>query len=68
MQLLVDTPSTIDLTMEVATSSQSVNVTEQAPKLNTTNATLGNPFQQKQIQNLSLQTRNVVELLSIPIH
>ena len=63
--LLVDTPSTLDVTMELANNSTSVSVTAEAPQLNTVDASVGNAFQEKQIAALPLQTRNVVQLLSL---
>jgi hypothetical protein len=65
VQLLVDTPATIDASLELASNKATVNVVESAAELNTTNATLGNTFQFTQVQGLPLQTRNVVELLSL---
>jgi hypothetical protein len=65
MHLQVDTPMTGDVELQVATTSSTVNVTEQVEEINTTNATVGNGFQEHQVQTLPLQTRNVVELLSI---
>ena len=65
LQLLVDTPTTFDAKLNMASTAATVDVVEDVPQLNTVNATLGNAFQQRQVQNLPLQTRNVVELLSI---
>jgi hypothetical protein len=65
LQLLVDTPATLNITMQLATSTATVDVTESVGELNTTNATVGNAFQTKQVQALPLQTRNVVELLTL---
>ncbi len=65
IQLLVDTPATVDVSLEVASNKSTVDVVENVAELNTTNATVGNAFQLKQVQELPLQTRNVVELLSL---
>ncbi len=65
IQLLVDSPVTFDAKLQIAGTSATVEVVESVPQLNTTNATLGNAFEQKQVQDLPLQTRNVVELLSV---
>ncbi len=65
LQLLVDTPTTYDAKLAVASTASTVDVVEDVPQLNTVNATIGNAFEQRQVQNLPLQTRNVVELLSI---
>ncbi|MBV8819053.1 MAG: carboxypeptidase regulatory-like domain-containing protein, partial [Acidobacteriaceae bacterium] len=65
VQLLVDTPVSLDVTLDVASSTSTVNVSAEAPPLNTVDATVGNAFEEKKIQALPLQTRNVVQLLSL---
>jgi hypothetical protein len=65
VRLLVDTPVTQDVTLQIGTATQTVAVIEEAAQLNTTDASLGNAFQQKQIQDLPIQTRNAVQLLSL---
>ncbi len=65
IHLLVDTPATVDVTLQVASNTSSVSVTEETPQINTVNASVGVPFQERQIQSLPLQTRNIVELLSL---
>ena len=63
--LQVDVPATVNMTLEVGQVSETVNVTAEATQINTENATVGNPFTEQQVQQLPLQTRNVVALLSI---
>lgn len=65
VQLQVSTPSTLDLRLEVGAVTESVNVETEVPAINTVDATLGNAFAERQVKTLPLQTRNVVELLSI---
>ena len=65
LQLLVNTPTTLDLSMMLSTTGESVNVTSDISQVNTTDATVGNPFGERQVRQLPLQTRNVVELLSL---
>lgn len=65
LKLLVSTPTTLDMALEVGSVSDSVNVEADVAAINTVDATIGNPFNETQIQQLPLQTRNVVELLSI---
>jgi hypothetical protein len=65
IKLLVDTPSTVDVALELATSASTVSVVADVAQLNTVDASIGNAFQQKQIESLPLQTRNVVQLLSL---
>ncbi|MDT4953497.1 MAG: hypothetical protein QOJ02_1635 [Acidobacteriota bacterium] len=63
---LVDTPLELNIAMEAGDISESVTVTsgESAP-LNTTDATIGNTFESRRIQELPLNARNVVGLLSL---
>ncbi len=65
IELLVNTPTTLDLNMTVSATGDSVNVASEVSQVNTTDATVGNPFGEKQVRQLPLQTRNVVELLSL---
>ena len=65
IQLLVNTPTTLDLSMVVSSTGDSVNVASEVSQVNTTDATVGNPFGEKQVRQLPLETRNVVELLSL---
>ena len=61
----VSTPLTIEFKLEVGQVTETINVTAEAPAINTQNASLGNPFTETQIRQIPLQTRNVVELLSV---
>jgi Carboxypeptidase regulatory-like domain len=63
--LEVNVPSTLDCVLEVGSVGSTVSVEAEASQVNTVDGTLGNAFQEKQVQELPLQTRNVVELLSI---
>jgi len=65
VQLPVDTPITLNLTLQVSTVSETVNVTADVSTISTSDASVGNPFSEQQIRQLPLQTRNVVELLSL---
>jgi len=65
LQLLVDTPRTLDLTLEIGELTETVTVEAGAVKLNTTDATLGNTFEAKRIIELPLESRNVANLLSL---
>ncbi len=65
VDLLVDTPTRLDVKMEVATVAETVNVEAEAATINAVDATIGNAFSQTQVRQLPLQTRNVVELLSL---
>jgi len=63
--LLVNTPATLDLKMSLSASGEIINVQSEASQVNTTDASVGNPFGEVQVRQLPLQTRNVVELLSL---
>jgi len=63
--LQVDVPSTLNVQLDVGQATETVNVTAEATVVNTENATVGNPFTETQVQQLPLQTRNVVALLGV---
>lgn len=65
LRLQVDLPATLDIKLELGQVSEVVNVNEDAPAINVQNATIGNAFAEVQVRQLPLQTRNVVELLSL---
>jgi hypothetical protein len=65
IKLLVNTPATLDLKMSLSSAGEIVNVASEASQVNTTDASVGNPFSEAQVRQLPLQTRNVVELLSL---
>jgi hypothetical protein len=65
VHLLVNTPATIDLSMALGRTGEVVNVMSEAPLINTTDASIGNAFSERQVRQLPLETRNVVELLSL---
>lgn len=65
IQLLVDTPATLNVTLQLASVASTVDVDTKVDSLDTVNAAIGNAFNQMQVQELPLQTRNVVELLSL---
>ncbi|HEX8180425.1 MAG TPA: carboxypeptidase-like regulatory domain-containing protein [Pyrinomonadaceae bacterium] len=63
---LVDTPVTQDAKLEVGGANETVTITSQteAP-LNTTDASIGNAIEQRRVEQLPLNARNVVGLLSL---
>jgi len=63
--LLVDTPATLNLTLQVGKAETTVDVTGEASAVNTVDATLGNAFDSSQIASLPSEGRNAVELLSL---
>ena len=65
VKLMVNTPTTLDLAMAISATGEVVNVTSEVSQVNTTDASMGNPFSEQQVRQIPLQTRNVVELLSV---
>ena len=65
IQLLVDTPAIINLKLEVGTASETVEVAGEAPVINTTDASVGNAFNETQVKSLPMEGRNVPDLLSL---
>ena len=65
LQLLVNTPATINVRLEVGATVQTIEVSAQTVTLNTTDASLGNAFSTQQVQGLPLEAGNVPELLSL---
>lgn len=64
--LLVNSPATLDIQLQLAHEAQRVDVTgTAAPMVNTVDATLGNVFDTRQVEQLPIEARNVVELLSL---
>ncbi len=63
--LEVNTPATLDYRLEIGSVATTVSVEGEAAAINTVDGSVGNAFQEKQVKDLPLQTRNVVELLSI---
>jgi len=60
VQLQVNTPGTLDLRMEIGSTTDVVNVEADATSINTVDASIGNPFSEQQVRQLPLGTRNVV--------
>ncbi len=66
LDLLVSQPATVNVSLSVAGVTTSVDVTSNVqPVLNTTDATLGNAFDTKQVETLPIEGRNVPDLLSL---
>lgn len=65
IQLLVNNPTTLNLTMLVGSSTETVEVSAQSETINTTDASLGVAFGENQVKQLPLESRNVGDLLSL---
>jgi Carboxypeptidase regulatory-like domain len=65
LALQINQPATLNLQLDVGQTSDTVNVTAETTQINTQNATVGNPFNTEQVENLPLQTRNIASLLLV---
>ena len=65
IQLLVNLPATINVKMKLGSAQETVTVTEQAPVINTTDASEGNTMGQLQLEQLPIEGRDIVQLLSL---
>jgi len=65
VQLLVNSPATVNATLEVGATSETIEVSAQAAALNTTDASLGIAFNEHQVKELPMDGRNVPDLLSL---
>jgi len=65
IKLLVNSPATVNTTLEVGSTVQTVEVSANAQALNTTDASLGVAFNERQVKDLPLEAGNVPELLSL---
>ncbi len=63
--LQTSTPATLNVSLEIGAVAQTVAVTAEASVVNTENASEGNAFNQTQVIDLPLQTRNIPALLGI---
>ena len=65
LQLLVNTPTTLDVMLQVGQVTTQVEVSAQAAAINTTDASLGIAFGERQVKDLPLEGRNVPDLLTL---
>jgi hypothetical protein len=66
IDLLVSQPATVNVALAVGGVTEQVDVTSSVqPVLNTTDATMGNAFDTKQVSSLPIEGRNVPDLLSL---
>jgi hypothetical protein len=63
--LLVSTPATLNFTMQVEGGSVKVEVTSEAPLVNTQDASIGNAFDSRQLTRLPSEGRDPVSILSL---
>jgi Carboxypeptidase regulatory-like domain len=65
VQLLVSVPATLNLTMQVQGTAVTIEVSGEGERVNTTDASIGNAFGNRQILELPFEGRNPVEILSL---
>jgi len=65
LQLLINSPATVNVALEIGVTSETIEVSAQAVTLNTTDASLGIAFNDRQVKELPLEAGNVPELLSL---
>jgi hypothetical protein len=65
IQLLVNNPATVDVVLQVGSTTETVEVNAQSETINTVDASLGNAFGENQVKQLPLESRNVGDLLSL---
>jgi carboxypeptidase family protein len=67
IRALVDAPTLVDLQLEIGEITEAVTITAEGAEtqINTQDATIGNNFESRQIAQLPLESRNVVQLLSL---
>ena len=65
LQLLVNTPATVNVQLKLGAVTENVNVTGEAPALNLVDASIGNPFDETQVKQIPLEGRNVPDLLNL---
>jgi hypothetical protein len=65
LQLLVNTPVTVNVQLKVGGGKDTVTVTAEEPALNLVDASIGNSFDETQVRDIPLEGRNVPDLLSL---
>lgn len=65
LQLLVNTPTTVNVQLKIGSVTETVTITSETPALNLVDASLGNAFSETQVKQIPLDGRNVPDLLSL---
>jgi hypothetical protein len=65
LELLVNTPATMNVQLKIGAAAEVVTVTSEAPALNSVDASIGNSFNEIQVKQIPLEGRNVPDLLSL---
>jgi Carboxypeptidase regulatory-like domain len=65
LQLLVNLPTSVNVLLEVGSVTTEVEVSGEAPVINTEDASMGIAFDENQVKELPLEGRNVPDLLTL---
>ncbi len=65
VRLQVSTPATMNFTMQVSATKVEIEVTTEAPLVNTQDASIGNAFTPRQLVDLPAEGRDPVAILSL---
>ena len=65
LQLLVNVPTSVNVLLEVGTLTTQIEVSGEAPVINTEDASMGIAFGENQVKELPLEGRNVPDLLTL---
>ena len=65
VRLQVNTPATMNFTMQVSATKVEIEVTTEAPLVNTQDASIGNAFTPRQLIDLPAEGRDPVAILSL---
>ncbi|MGI8960452.1 MAG: carboxypeptidase-like regulatory domain-containing protein [Bryobacteraceae bacterium] len=65
LQLLVNSPATVNVQLKLGSVNETVAVTSEAPVLNLADASIGNAFNNMQVKQIPLEGRNVPDLLTL---
>lgn len=65
LELLVNVPASLTVMLQVGSVTTKIEVSEMTQTINTTDSSLGAAFNEKQVKQLPLESRNVPDLLSL---
>ena len=65
LQLLVNVPTSVNVFLQVGALTTQIEVSGEAPAINTEDATMGIAFSENQVKELPLEGRNVPDLLTL---
>ena len=65
LQLLVNTPATLNAQLQLGATTQVVTVSEAPPALNMVDASIGDTFNEAHVKQIPIEGRNVPDLLSL---